>query len=151
MTSIIVGEEQWRKLCNEDFGQYGNITVVVCTMSNGTKIYFRQDGDVKEIKKFCTRNKLYIKDVAVRFRSHEISIDTKDSEAIYIVKGVKGSLASDTTYCIILGSLVNGFVHKTSFSTPDLIEVYSDKDPVENCFEEALIYNDKETNEEEHL
>tara|TARA_Y100000004_G_C8872800_1_gene394077 strand:- start:161 stop:607 length:447 start_codon:yes stop_codon:yes gene_type:complete len=147
MTDLIIGEEVWNKLKDQDFGQYGSLTVIICTLSNGVKIYCRHDKSVKDIKKFCLENHLYIDKVSVRFRSHEVSIDTKDAEGIYIVKAAKGSLASDTTYCIVLGKLIDGIVHKKAFSTPDLIELYSDEDPIEECFEEAMIYNEQKTNQ----
>ena len=45
--------------------------------------------------------------------------------------------------CYTIGTLNDGMVNKTMWFTPALVEEMKTVDKIEECFEEALVYNGK--------
>ena len=139
---IVVGEDQWKKLYLEMENDCDRKTWVKCTLSNGSVIFLLEDAGMSKIKKYCVANNLHIIKAGLRFRSNDVEIDTQNAEAVYIVSSMRGSMGSDNLYCITIGYLEDDIVYKTAYVTPELIELFKDEDKIEDCFEEALIYND---------
>lgn len=141
---IIAGKDSWKAIYNSKKDQCHKKTWLTCELSNGSDIFLLEDGNFKDIKDYCLKNNVFIKKAGLKYRSHQIFLDTdENAEAYYIVKSARGSMAGETKNCIVLGILVNGKIKKKAFMLPELIVAYEDEDDIETCFMEALIYNDK--------
>ena len=51
--------------------------------------------------------------------------------------------SNESKDCFCLGILKDGFVEKSMYVAPELVVQITTVDKVEDCIEEALIYNDK--------
>lgn len=147
MDNIVVGEQAWLQIYTSPDDRASE-TWIICKLSNGTEIFSCITGKIDNIKKYCNKHNASIDSVGLRFRSNTIKQNTKDCDAVYIVKSVRGQMGGNTIYCLVLGTLKNGIVSKTAYCTPELLEIYTSEDKVEDCFEEMLIYNDKKANKQ---
>lgn len=143
MTKIIVGRDKWKDVYQSKINNCHIKTWIVCALSNNIEIFLLQDDDIKIIKTYCINNNCFIKNVGLKYRSHEVWLDPIDNIGFYIVKSIKGHLNQESQHCIVLGAIVGNTVKKKAFMTPELIVAYEDEDDIDKCFTEALIYNDK--------
>lgn len=144
---IVIGEESWIKIHHDPDDPRSDSSWVKCNLSNGQVMYLSDQSKMQRIKEYCTKHKLKIAKAGLKFRSNEVSIDTEDSDAVYICKSVRGYMGGKTTYCIVLGKLVDGVVKKTAYCIPELLKIYDSEDDPEDCFKEMLIYNEQKKNE----
>jgi len=141
---VILGRENFKKVYSKRSNNCKNKTWIVCRLVNGEEIFLMSENDVRLIKQYCLKNNVRISRIGLKFRSHEIQLDSDiDNEGFYIVKSVRGSMGSESKYCIVLGYIKDGKVKKEAYITPELVVLYEDEDDVEKCFEEALIYHDQ--------
>lgn len=137
MNSFITSDKEWRSLYSKN--RY-DIWFIV-SLSNDETIYLRNYKEWLLLKNYCESNKYNIVCLKIRYKSHIVSIDTKNSNGVYLVKSILGSLNSKSIDTITSGILKNNIVRKTIWTTPELVEYLSEDDSVDNCFEKALIYN----------
>ena len=147
MNNIIIGKRAWLDIYGSTDPR-SDETWIRCKLSNGEEIYSCLNDKIDSIKKYCTKNKAYITNAGLQFRSNSLKRNTSRSEGVYIVKSVRGQMGGNTIYCVVIGILKDGVVKKTAYCTPELVEIYQTEDKVEDCFEEMLIYNDKKANRE---
>ena len=145
MDNIVVGEQAWLQIYTSPDDRASE-TWIMCKLSNGTEIFSCVTGKIDNIKKYCNKNNLSVVRMGLRFRSNTVKQNTEDCEAVYIVKSVRGQMGGNTVYCVVLGTLRDGTVSKKAYCTPELLEIYSAEDKVEDCFEEMLIYNEQKAN-----
>ncbi|NBP01092.1 MAG: hypothetical protein EBU90_13345 [Proteobacteria bacterium] len=114
------------------------------TLSDKLDYYFNQYEDWFDIKKICQSCKLNIISISLQYKSNSCNIDTIDADGVYLVRSALGAIGETTKQTITIGKLYNSIVYKTMWVVPELVEQLNDQDKIENCFEEAIIYNDKQ-------
>lgn len=137
MTSYITTYDQWLSAFRKD---KRSIWIKV-DLSSGTQIYFKDYADWQDIKKTCESESLEIHAVSLQFKSNIIKVDTKDSDGVYLIRAIRGRMGGKSQHYYTIGLLREGVVHKGMWLTPELIEEENYEDTLDNCFEEAIIYN----------
>lgn len=140
MMNYIIGYDAWKKEFISN-GKYKHSIWIYIKLSNDQEIFLKEYDEWLTFGNYCKNNKVKINTIGLRYRSHQIEVDSSNAEAIYLIKSAKGEFGSDTKQCVTIGLLNDGIVHKTMWLTPELIEESKIKDRVEDCFQEALIYN----------
>ena len=143
--------EKWQKFFQSNVK--ANLKrVFVKVMTSDNKHWFFSDYDVwYEVKKHCEENSLFIKDLHLQFRSHKCIMNLDDDDGIYLVRSVLGGFGIETKQYMTVGVLKDGLVHKQMWLCPELIKEKEFEDPLDLCFEEALITyeQEKKTNRKE--
>lgn len=120
-----------------------------CKLTNGEEFNLDEHKDWTNLKGKCEQERLYFSELYLQYKSHKESIDIENSDGIYIVKSVMGQMGGETKNYFTTG-IVNGEkVKKKMWITPELIVTNEYEDEIENCFEEAIIYDKTEKNWEE--
>lgn len=97
-----------------------------------------------DIKKYCEDNSVFVEELQLQFRSNRTIIDVSDCEAVYFVRSCLGAVGMATKNYFTVGKLLSdGRFHKQMWLVPELMLEKEYTDPLENCFTEAIIYNDK--------
>ena len=109
--------------------------------SDGEHFFFDEYNTWKEIKQYCIRNEVNVEEMHLQFRSHKCVLNIDGAEGIYLIRSVMGALGAESTNYYTVGVLKDGKVHKQMWLVPELIAEKEYIDDLENCFEEALIYN----------
>ena len=109
--------------------------------------YFSNYSEWAEIKRICESNKLNVISIGLQYKSNSCNVDTIDADGVYLVRSALGAMGEVTKQTITIGKLYNNIVYKTMWVVPELVEQLNDQDVIENCFEEAIIYNDKQKTE----
>ncbi len=122
-----------------------NIFILVKT-SDGQEIFLKEYKLWLTMGDYCAKMGITIDSVSLKFRSHVVSLDTKDAEGVYVVRTAKGKMGGETKHCYSIGTVNNGVVKRTLWSTPELVEDLTFEDKVEDCIPDALIIYDKEKN-----
>ena len=148
MDNIIIGERAWLDIYTSPDPR-SDESWIKCKLSNGEDLYSCLSDKITNIKKYCIENNTHIVNAGLQFRSNVLKQNTKDAEAVYLIKSVKGQMGGSTIYCVVIGVLENGIVKKNAYCTPELVKIYDAEDKVEDCFEEMLIYNDQKAYKEE--
>ena len=139
----IVGHENWCKAYTDDTNR-DRIWIYILT-SDGKELHLKEYDQWLTFQEHIDKNNLTIKKVGLRYRSHCITMDAKDSRAVYIVRSVKGEMHNVTKQCYTLGFLRNNDeVEKTMWLTPALIEELKTVDKLKDCFKEAFVYHDRQ-------
>ena len=125
---------------------------IKCELTNGEE-YFEDNhaGWLDKVKPACRKNKSFIKDMRLQYRSHEINVkNDPEAEAVYLVRSVMGQMGVDSKQYYTTGYLKNGKMHKQMWLVPELIVEKELCDELDDCFEKAIIYNEaKKANREE--
>lgn len=117
------------------------------TLSDKLDYYFSNYSEWAEIKRICESNKLNVISIGLQYKSNSCNVDTIDADGVYLVRSALGAMGEVTKQTITIGKLYNNIVYKTMWVVPELVEQLNDQDVIENCFEEAIIYNDKQKTE----
>lgn len=142
-------EQKWKEhYSNCDYNQ-----VWIKVMTEDGKHWFFSEYDVwYEVKSHCEKNNIFIKDLHLQFRSHQCIIDIADAEGIYLVRSVMGAMGQKTKNFFTVGVLKDEIVYKKMWLVPELIVEKEIEDTLDNCFEEAMLYNGKKKkNREEQI
>lgn len=110
-------------------------------LNNGTEIYLRDFYEWMDLKEYCKVNKLCIDKVGLQYRSNSIEIDTTGTDAVYLVRSILATFGENTRNTYTVGKVYGTKVKKTIWITPELIQHLEEEDSIEQCFEEAIIYN----------
>jgi hypothetical protein len=117
------------------------------TLSDKLDYYFSNYSDWADIKRICESNKLNVIAIGLQYKSNSCNVDTIDADGVYLIRSALGAMGEVTKQTITIGKLYNKIVYKTMWVVPELVEQLNDQDIIENCFEEAIIYNDKQKTE----
>jgi hypothetical protein len=117
------------------------------TLSDKLDYYFSNYSDWADIKRICESNKLNVISIGLQYKSNSCNVDTIDADGVYLIRSALGAMGEVTKQTITIGKLYNKIVYKTMWVVPELVEQLNDHDVIENCFEEAIIYNDKQKTE----
>lgn len=115
-------------------------------LTNGEEFYYDEFEGWRELKTKCEDENLFIQELSLQFRSHEVTIDLEDAEAVYLIRSVMGQMGADTRQYYTTGILKDGIVHKKMWMIPELVVDKELQDDIEECFEEALIYDKTKKN-----
>ena len=98
----------------------------------------------KEVGEYCNVNGTFVKEMELQFRSHKCPLEIKDPVALYLVRSAMGEMGGDTTNYVTFGVLKeDGKVYKQMWMVPELIKDMEFEEDIEDCFEEAFIYDEK--------
>lgn len=140
MTDFIYGYENWQKIYSQSSLEEKRLIWIYIKFSDGKNIYLKDYASWSLVKNFVQTNNLNIDSIGLRYKSHEIIVDTKDADGVYLVRSIKGEFGGSNKHCYTIGLIKNNKAHKTMWVTPELVEESSYIDDLENCFEEAIIY-----------
>ena len=136
----VVGHENWCKAYTNDTDR-DRIWIYIVT-SDEKELHLKEYDQWLGFQKHIDKNNLTINKVGLRYRSHCITMDAKDSKAVYIVRSVKGEMHNITKQCYTIGFLrEDNKVEKTMWLTPALIEELKTVDEIKECFEKAFVYH----------
>jgi hypothetical protein len=137
MNTFITSYKDWL----DEYKKDKNKTWIRAILSNEIEIYLIDYSEWTKLKSYCQENKLSIKKIGLQYRSHSIEVDTSECDGVYLTRSILGSFGESTKQTFTIGKLIEGTVKKTIWIIPELLQEFEDEDKVENCFEEALIYN----------
>jgi hypothetical protein len=138
--TYVIGYDEWKKVFISD-ARYKHSIWIYTKLSNNQEVYLRDYDEWLSFGDYCKEHKVSINKIGLRYRSHQIEVDSSESEGVYVVRSVKGEFGASTKQCFTIGLLKGGIVDKTMWLTPELIEESKIKDKLEDCFAEGLIYN----------
>lgn len=130
----------------EAYRKNKNAIWIKCTLSNGESLFFDKFDGWRTIKIICETQNIFIRKLSLQFRSHEVDIDIDNCDGIYLIRSVLGQLGSDTQNFYTVGKVVKNKVYKKLFLIPELIVTKEVEDDIEDCFAEAIIYNEEKKN-----
>ena len=138
--NYIIGHENWTKAYTDDDNR-DRIWIYFRT-SDDKEIHLKEYKHWLTVQEYLDKNNLSIIQVGLRFRSHLIKQDASKAKAVYVIRSVKGEMYGMTKECYTIGLLDRADkMHKTMWFTPALVEEMKTVDPIEDCFEEAIVYN----------
>jgi len=141
LDKYIQGEDGWAAAYQK--GGRKRIWIMV-KFSDDKIIYLADYQQWLALKSEVEELNLRIIEIGLRFRTHLITVDTSEAEAVYIVRSVMAQFGGDTIHFYTTGILEDNVVTKTRWHVPALVEETKEDSDLEDCFEEALIYNGKE-------
>lgn len=112
-------------------------------LTNGEEQYFHEYEEWRSLKKICDEEDLFVQEMSLQFRSHEVEIDLTDAEGVYLIRSVMGQFGGNTKNYFTTGVLKQNKVYKKMWIVPELVVDKEIVDNIEDCFEEALIYAKK--------
>lgn len=139
----IIGHDNWCKAYAND-NDRKRIWIYIKT-SDQKEIYLDEYDKWLQFQEYCNINNLNIEQIGLQYRSHCVTTEVKDAEAVYLVRSIKGEMHSVSKQCYTIGLLKNNKVHKTMWLTPALVEEMKTVDNIEDCFKEAFVYNVKKS------
>ena len=140
MRGFITSRDDWLKEYNKD---RRSIWVTV-SLSNGKKLWFKDYKKWMKLKDNLSKSDLSIVGLSIQFKSHVENVDIEGAEGVYLVRSLIGQMGGDTKYYYTTGRVVGNTVHKSMWLTPEIIEERTTEEQIEDCFEEAIIYNHDE-------
>jgi hypothetical protein len=134
--------QKWADFYRSDRSNTKHVFIKVMT-TDGEHFFFHDYNKWFEIKEYCEKNSVFIKDLHLQFRSNRCIIDIENSDAVYLVRAVLGALGQETRHYFTVGTLRNGKMLKQMYVVPELVKEKEYEDALNNCFDEALIYDEK--------
>ena len=116
-------------------------------LTDGTLVFCPDFEGWTELKTDCEARGVFVKDLRLQFRSHEVRIDTADADGVYLIRSILSMVGGSDKHYYVCGVLKDGMVYKKKYVIPELVLDSEYTDPVENCFEEALIHDPRKTTE----
>lgn len=89
--------------------------------------------------KSCRDSGKFVSRLSLQFRSHEVELPLPECDGVYLMKSMLGNSAMSST-CITYGLVVGDQVSKIMYKTPDLVLDKEYTDPIQDCFEDAILY-----------
>ena len=148
MNDFITTHEEWISEYRKD----KRAIWVRAELSSGTEVYFKDYKKWLKLKTICENDCLSVNRIKLQYRDHVVEVDTRDAEAVYVVRSILGEVGGIVKNYYTIGTLNDDVVYKSRWLTPELIEEEKIEEGLDNCFEEAIIYNhDKRKNEQEQI
>lgn len=130
----------------QDYRKNKRAIWIRCKLTNGDEFNYDHFEGWKELKQKCEKEKLFFSELCIQYRSHQSKIDIEDSEGIYLIRSIKGQIGGESTHYYTIGTIHGDIVKKKMLITPELIVETEYEDSIENCFEEAIIYDKTKEN-----
>ena len=141
LDKYIQGEEGWAAAYQK--GGSKRIWIKV-KFSDDRTIYLTDYSQWLSLKPELDELNLNIIEIGLRFRTHEVTIDTSKAEGVYLVRSVMAQFGGDTIHFYTTGLYDGNVVAKTRWHVPAIVEESQEDSDIEDCFEEALIYNGRQ-------
>lgn len=143
-------ESKWRDF----YSKASKHDVWVKVMTDDQTHFFFTEKEIKrwldDVKTHCYDNGTFVKEVHLQFRSHKCVMDLEGSLGVYLVRSAMGEMGGATIKFITLGVLKSdGLVHKQMWMVPELLKDKEYADPIKDCFQEAIIHNEKKKEDTE--
>jgi len=103
-------------------------------LTNGEEFYYDEFEGWTELKTKCEDENQFIQELSLQFRSHEVTIDLEDAEAVYLIRSIMGQMGAETKQYYTTGVLKDGIVHKKMWLVPELVVEKELQDEIEECF-----------------
>lgn len=137
-----MNRDKWIK----DYRTNKNAVWIRCKLTNGQEFNFDVFEGWRILKYKCEKDKLFFSELMLQFRSHCVTIDVDGASAIYLIRSIMGQFGAESKHYYTTGVLKDGKVHKKMWIIPELMVDKEFVDDIEDCFEEALIYDKTRTN-----
>ena len=134
-----MNRDKWLKHYRTD----KNAVWIKCKFTSGFEVYYSSFKGWKQIKSICKKKSLFIEELELQYRSHCVTIDVEEVEAVYLIRSVMGTMGGGSNKYYTTGILKDGKMHKKMWLIPELIVEKELCDNLDECFEEAIIYNGK--------
>ena len=116
---------------------------IKCKLTNNEELYFPDYTGWTVIKNKCDKKSLFIQELELQFRSHCVTIDIEEAEAIYLVRSIIGNLSGGSKNYYTTGILKENKIYKKMWVLPELVVERETCESIDDCYEEALVYNGK--------
>ena len=140
MTNIVFGFDNWKSIYSSLPREEKYKIWIYARLSNDQEVYIPDYSLWFEFKKYCGQKNLRIDKIGLRYRSHQIEEKTDCADGVYVVRSIKGEFGGESKHCYTIGLVENNVVNKTMWVTPELVEESKSVENIEDCFEEAIIY-----------
>jgi hypothetical protein len=140
MTNLVFGFDNWQKIYSDLPREEKYNIWIYALLSNDQQVYVPDYKLWFDLKKYCAEKDLKINTIGLRYRSHQIEQKSDCAEGVYVVRSIKGEFGGVSKQCYTIGLLQDNVVNKTMWVTPELIEECTSIEQIEDCFEEAIIY-----------
>jgi hypothetical protein len=137
MNNFITSYTDWLEEYKKD--KYN--TWIRAILNDGKEIYLRNYNEWMDLKNYCKLHKLCINKIGLQYRSSSIEIDTSGTDAVYLIRSMLATFGKDEKHTYTVGKVYGNKVKKTIWIIPELIQHLEEEDNIEQCFEEAIIYN----------
>jgi len=117
-----------------------------CVLNNDEELFFDKFEGWKDIKQKCESEKLFFKSLSLQYRSHKVDVDISECDGVYLIRSVMGQIGSDTKNYYTFGRIFGDKVKKQMWLVPELIVDKEFEESVNECFPEAIIYNEAQKN-----
>jgi hypothetical protein len=111
------------------------------TLSDGIEVYLPEHSDWIRLKEVCKNSSLGIMKVGLQYKSHFVETNTEDTDGVYLIRSLLSSMGGDAKETVTIGKIYGDVVEKSIWVTPELVKEIEEKDTIESCFEEAIIYH----------
>lgn len=135
--SLITSYEAWLQEYRKDKYKIW----VKTSLSNGEEIYFCDYKDWYKVKKHCEEQELNVIEIGLQYRSNYLGVDTTHGDGVYLAQSIIGFMGEKSKKTYTVGVIVGDVVKKQIFMMPELIKDREDKDHVDNCFAEGLLFH----------
>tara|TARA_R110002020_G_scaffold103752_24_gene243274 strand:- start:14313 stop:14744 length:432 start_codon:yes stop_codon:yes gene_type:complete len=136
MNDFITTYDEWY----EEYKKNRDEVWIIAHLTDDRTIYFNDFAVWLKIKDLCESDKLFVKKIQFQFRSHIVDANIGDCEGVYLIRCVKGMMGGESRDYYVVGEVISNLVYKDMWLTPELFVEESFEDTVDNCFEEAIIY-----------
>lgn len=122
----------------------------IAHLSNGQVVYQDDEryGDDDRawlrLMKYCSKNKVFVKSVYIKFRSHTEKAVENDGDGIFYRRKALGSPVDKTRHYYLFGVCKDGKIEVHHWLVPEVILEESDIRDIEGC-EDTIIWNKKST------
>lgn len=118
-----------------------------CKLTNGEEFNYDKFEGWRAIKDKCDKENLFLSELYLQYRSHKATIDiSQDVDGVYLIRSLLGAIGSDSKEYYTVGLVKGDNVSKKMWITPELVLDKEYEDEIENCFEEAIIYDKTKKN-----
>jgi len=132
----------WAEFYQSDRTHTKSVFIKVMT-GDGKHFFFSDYDEWFKVKSHCEKNKTFIQDLHLQFRTHKCIIDIGSAEGVYLVRSVLGAIGMKTNHYFTVGLINGNKVDKQLWIVPELVKEDEYKDTISNCFSEAIIYHEK--------
>lgn len=116
-------------------------------LTNDEEFNYDDFKDWTKLKIRCEKENLFLKELYLQFKSHQEKIDLDNIDGIYLIRSLKGVIGQErNTHYYTVGKVIGDKVEKQMWITPELVVEKEYEDKVEECFQEAIIYDQKKKN-----
>ena len=141
----------------DDFITDKDSTIWIAKLSDGRLVYedddrpgYEERSAWKRLKTFCELNKLYVKQMFIKFRSHT-EVCPEGHNGYFFRKGVIASFRERriTLHRYLTGPVTGGIINVQVWQVPEIILETTESRDIDGC-EDAIIWNPSQLSAEKH-